>query len=472
MTRVDIVSILLKELPFHSLFRGSTEGGEHCHYLHQCIYYGHSSRGGGWRKEEPILSLFKWSYRRLREKIEQQDKSGDFVTFVQDCFAKAGRSYCDEFGGQPPDTQSVTNTPLQTDCTATDRIQPIETSTSSPLRLHDSPLADRSQSPDTPVSDTQLPADNPVIESPHPSSTEYRRGKIVYFSNQQSSEVAKGIVVNLTPQKRHVKLATCSKTKAITVPLESFQAPPPQPLKGQHFVITGNIAEHGERVKVNTEKLTELIKNLGGTVFMGDVTKAVDASFTIVTSQKEVDKPTQKLDKTLVTAYRLGWKIISKKLILEAKNTNTLPPVSNYELDLTNIRNAPATSVIHARILTNSSMINNHHIISGHRELKKKLRGNCPKRKKPDNITQEKRLPKRPCTGYTMFLRSVWKSIVQEHPHFSMREVNSLVSEMWQKVGIDDRRMYQQQAQEDFENCIENYHTLNRQHQKYKFLAF
>ena len=44
------------------------------------------------------------SNRRLREKIEQQDKSGDFVKFVQDCFAKAERSYCEEFGGEPPDT--------------------------------------------------------------------------------------------------------------------------------------------------------------------------------------------------------------------------------------------------------------------------------------------------------------------------------------------------------------------------------
>ena len=43
------------------------------------------------------------------------------------------------------------------------------------------------------------------------------------------------------------------------------------------------------------------------------------------------------------------------ELILEAKNTNNLPSVSNYELDLTNIRNAPATSVIHARMFTNSS---------------------------------------------------------------------------------------------------------------------
>ena len=101
MTRVDIVPLLLKELPFHSLFRGSTEGGEHCHYLHQCIYYAHSSRGGGWRKEEPILALFKWSYRRLREKIEQGERSGDFLKFVQSCFAEVGRDYSGECADSP-----------------------------------------------------------------------------------------------------------------------------------------------------------------------------------------------------------------------------------------------------------------------------------------------------------------------------------------------------------------------------------
>lgn len=70
MTRVDIVPILLKELPFHSLFRGSTEGGEHCHYLHQCLYYAHSARGGGWHKEEqfcPCLNgLIDVCDKRLR----------------------------------------------------------------------------------------------------------------------------------------------------------------------------------------------------------------------------------------------------------------------------------------------------------------------------------------------------------------------------------------------------------------------
>ena len=84
MTRVDIVPILLKDLPFHSLFRGSTESGEHCHYLHQCQYYAHSSRGGGWQKEDLILAIFKWTYRRLRERIEEGEKSAkqNFEKFV------------------------------------------------------------------------------------------------------------------------------------------------------------------------------------------------------------------------------------------------------------------------------------------------------------------------------------------------------------------------------------------------------
>lgn len=101
MTQVDIAPLLLKELPFYSLFHGSTEGDEHCHYLHQCIYYAHSSRGGGWHKEEPILALFKWSYRHLREKIDQGEQSGDFLKSVQSCFPEVGRDYTGEFGEHP-----------------------------------------------------------------------------------------------------------------------------------------------------------------------------------------------------------------------------------------------------------------------------------------------------------------------------------------------------------------------------------
>lgn len=108
MTRVDIVPILLSDLPFHSLFRGSTVGGEHCHYLHQCQYYAHSSRGGGWNKEDPILSIFKWTYRRLRERIEdgQSCVKEGFDKFVKQCFDE---SRSDAETNQDPD-------PPGTDC--------------------------------------------------------------------------------------------------------------------------------------------------------------------------------------------------------------------------------------------------------------------------------------------------------------------------------------------------------------------
>ena len=69
--RVDIVPILLKELPFHSLFRGSTEGGEHSHYLHQCLFYGHSARGGGHIKEDPILTIFNGTTDRSYKEYVQ-----------------------------------------------------------------------------------------------------------------------------------------------------------------------------------------------------------------------------------------------------------------------------------------------------------------------------------------------------------------------------------------------------------------
>jgi len=38
----------------------------------------------------------------------------------------------------------------------------------------------------------------------------------------------------------------------------------------------------------------------------------------------------------------------------EARRRNA--PVGNYELDLTSIRNAPATDVVHAKIFTRSTM--------------------------------------------------------------------------------------------------------------------
>ena len=309
----------------------------------------------------------------------------------------------------------------------------------------------------TPATITE-PNSTPVSNT----DADYRRGKTVYFSTHRGGQVNKGMVINLTPRKKHIKVATSSKERPIDVALDQLKEPPPQPLKNHRFIISGNIAERGEKEKVNTEKLAEIINNLGGIVFSGDVEKAADALLIIITSQKEINKPTQKLNKTLVMAYRLGWKIISKKLILEARNTNTLPSISHYELDLTSIRNAPASNVVHAKVFTKSSMINNHQVVGGHRELKKKLRESS-KRKNSENEMPQKSFPKKPCTAYVMFSKQMWKSIITENPHFTMHEVNSVVSEMWKQVGNEDRSAYRQKALENYERRLEHYNSADRQ---------
>ena len=232
--RVDIVPPLLKELPFHSLFRGSTEGGEHCHYLHQCIYYAHSSRGGGWRKEEPILALFKWTFRQLREKIEQAGQTGEFLKFVQSGFTDIGRDYANS-NNSTPETIAQPNSTLasnaQPDSTLPTNTQP----NSSPVgdEQPSSTLATIAQPNSTPATVTQ-PNSTPVTNA-QPSSTlatiaqhnstpatitepnstpvsntdaDYRRGKTVYFSTHRGGQVNKGMVINLTPRKKQYKLKT------------------------------------------------------------------------------------------------------------------------------------------------------------------------------------------------------------------------------------------------------------------------
>ena len=55
--------------------------------------------------------------------------------------------------------------------------------------------------------------------------------RLVYFSTHQGGQVNKGMVINLTPRKKHFKVATRSKERPIDVALDQLKEPPPQPLK-------------------------------------------------------------------------------------------------------------------------------------------------------------------------------------------------------------------------------------------------
>lgn len=102
------------------------------------------------------------------------------------------------------------------------------------------------------------------------------------------------MLINLTSRKKHVTVATTSKGRPVLAPLND-----------QTFVLSGSLVERDDKEKLTTEKVTSIIEKPGGNVYTGDVEKAADASF-VVTSQKALKKVTNKVNKTLIMAYRLG----------------------------------------------------------------------------------------------------------------------------------------------------------------------
>ena len=84
---IDIVPILLKSLPFHSLMRVSTEGGEHLHYQHQQHFFHHTSRGGGHTYHDPILGVFEHTYRQIKRMVGEKSEAVQqrFNQFVSNC---------------------------------------------------------------------------------------------------------------------------------------------------------------------------------------------------------------------------------------------------------------------------------------------------------------------------------------------------------------------------------------------------
>jgi hypothetical protein len=126
------------------------------------------------------------------------------------------------------------------------------------------------------------------------------------------------------------------------------------------------------------------------------------------------------------------------------------------------MNNAPATSVVHSKVSTRVNMVDNHHIVGAHRELKNKLRKDSCKRRSRDGHCESriKHPPKKRCTAYVMFSKHIWKNIVKENPEYSMSEVNCLVSQLWKVVPEQEKDMYKQQAVDHFESLIEQFNVF------------
>lgn len=114
MKRVDVFPQMLRELPFHSLFQGGTEGSERTHYLHQCLYFGHSAGGRGWKCQDPIITLFRRYYRLFRRRLAKCPATVQeaFNQYVKEMFEEAGLDHTEEMStadNQPPFPDQTVN---------------------------------------------------------------------------------------------------------------------------------------------------------------------------------------------------------------------------------------------------------------------------------------------------------------------------------------------------------------------------
>lgn len=295
---------------------------------------------------------------------------------------------------------------------------------------------------------------NETFEEP----AKYKRGDKVFID--KDGKPTRAMVCEVTPQKKHLKVAVEPKEHPILVEMTSLHESVPQVLNGLTFVISGRLNERDKSGVTNAEQLIPVILRNGGKVFTKDVSGAADAEFILVTSQKELEKDVRKINKPIVHAYRYKWPIISKQFVLHADKEKVLPDIENYKLQVTNLDNAPTNSLVHVRVVKQSELMVGG-TKSAHRELKKTMR----QKRKPDSRENEsekendipKQRPKRPANGFIVFATRKYAQLAKENPKKSMPDINKLIVEQWKTLNNEDRMWYKEVGQSDFQQRTESW---------------
>ena len=460
MKRVDVFPQMFRDLPFHSLFRGGTEGGERTHYLHQCLYFGHSARGGGWKCQDPIITLFRWYYRFLRRRLakcppEVQDA---YDHYVRAKFEEEGLDYSTEMRAVEETRQTVppvSEQPLSTVQPADQINQPEEPSA---VQTCPSEPANQSSEPMLIEGATQSTVPDPSVEL----SPNYKRGDVVFI--EKDGKATKAMVCEVTPQKKRVRVAVNAKERPALVEISNLLEPVPQVLHGVTFVISGRLNGKDRSGITNAEQLTPVILRNGGKVYSRDISKVTDATFIMVTSQKEIDKDIKKINKPIIHAYRYKWPIVSKLYVLEADKDKAIPDIDQYKLNISNLDNAPASSLAHARAVKESELLNSS-TRSAHRELKKVLRQKRKAAQDEENQENDipKREPKRPANGYIIFLKEEFSQLAKGNPNKTMKEINAMLAEKWKSMSEEEQAGYKEMGKTQFQDRTEKWHKALEQ---------
>ena len=220
------------------------------------------------------------------------------------------------------------------------------------------------------IDDLSEPAlQDPIVDcSP---SSKFKRGDTVFID--RGGKTTKAMVCDITPQKKTLKVAVAPKERPALVEISNLQEPVPQVLSGMTFAISGRLNDKNRTEISNAEQLIPVILHNGGKVYNKDILKVLDANFIMVKSQKELDKVVKKINKPIIHAYRYKWPIISKLFVLQADKEKTMPEINQYKLNLTKLDNAPESSLLQAKPVKQSELLNQRKR-RAHRDLKKMLR--------------------------------------------------------------------------------------------------
>ena len=279
------------------------------------------------------------------------------------------------------------------------------------------------------------------------------------------------MVCELTPEKKRVKVAVNAKERPVLMEISNLHEPVPQVLRGLTFAISGRLNDKHKTGITNAEQLSPVILRNGGKVFNKDISKVCDASFIMVTSQKEVDKDIKKINKSIIHAYRYRWPIVSKDFVLHADKEKALPEIEQHKLSLTNLDNAPASSLLQVKPVRQSELLCSNKR-SAHRDLKKVLRMKRKLGQLEESNSLPQREPKRAANGYIVFLKQTFAKFAKDYPDKNLKQINFMLAQKWKSMSEEERAQFKeigttefQHKKEEWSKVLETRNTEHSTHQ-------
>ena len=172
--------------------------------------------------------------------------------------------------------------------------------------------------------------------------------------------------------------------------------------------------------------------------------------------KKELDKDFKKINKSIIHAYRYKWPIVSKTFVLHTDKEKALPEIEKHKLNLTNLDNAPARSLLQVKPVRQSELLCSNKR-SAHRDLKKALhmKRKLGQLEESNSIPQKE--PKRAANGYIVFLKQTYAKFAKDFPDKSLKEINFMLAQKWKSMSEEERAEFKEIGTTEFQHKKEEW---------------